>query len=441
MKPATPPASSPLTPLERVFIGGLALIFGLIALHAPLSVFFGVQFGHELIIKAWKEILMGILLVLALIIVTQRRAWGMFVRDPFIWVSLALALLYAVSLQYGQGFKPYAAGLLIDLRYILYAVLVYVAARLFPQTRPLLIQVGLIGAVIVVGFGLLQFVLPKDFLSILGYSKSTIAPYTTIDNYEGLTRLQSMLRGPNPLGAYSLIVALVAGIAALKSAMARRSRIWLGTLAVAALIVLFGSYSRSAYIGLAVGGLVAGAVMLGKRRLVTRKVIGVALIVVLVATLGIFAIRDTTFYTSVLRHEVAGSGPEINSDEGHSSSLSEGWSKTVANPLGYGTGSTGSASLLSQSGYIVENQYLYIAHEAGWLALVLFIVLVGILLKRAYNRRADPLALGVLASGIGLLVIGMFLPVFADDTVSIIWFGLAALVAGGIGYGKQHSTK
>lgn len=441
MKTAPPQASSPLTLLERVFIGGLAIIFGLIVLHAPLSVFFGVQFGHELIIKAWKEILMGILLVLALIIVTQRRAWGIFVRDPFMWVSLVLALLYAVSIQYDQGFKPYAAGLLIDLRYILFAVLVYVAARLFPQTRPLLIRIGLIGAIIVVGFGLLQIVLPKDLLSALGYSKATIAPYTTIDNYEGLTRLQSTLRGPNPLGAYTLIVALVAGIAALRGAMTRRSRLWLGVLATAALIVLFGSYSRSAYIGLAVGGLVAAAVVIGRRRLMTRKVVGATLIVILVAVIGLFAIRDTTFYTSVLRHEVAGSGPEINSDEGHSSSLSEGWSKAVANPLGYGTGSTGSASLLSQTGYIVENQYLYIAHEAGWLVLTLFIILMGILLKRAYNRRADPLALGVLASGIGLLIIGMFLPVFADDTVSIIWFGLAALVAGGINYGKQHSTK
>ena len=48
----------------------------------------------------------------------------------------------------------------------------------------------------------------------------------------------------------------------------------------------------------------------------------------------------------------------------------------------------------------------------------------------AYQRRRDPLAVGVIASGVALLAIGLVLPVFADDTVSIVWFGLAALVAG-----------
>jgi len=46
------------------------------------------------------------------------------------------------------------------------------------------------------------------------------------------------------------------------------------------------------------------------------------------------------------------------------------------------------------------------------------------------------LALGVFASGIGLALVGFFLPVWADDTVSIIWWGLAAVVVGGWGLGN-----
>lgn len=407
------------------------LIFGLIVLHAPLSVFLSVHFGHGLVFKAWKELLMGVLLVAALIIVTQHRAWNTFRRDPVIWVSAMLALLYAISLQFGHGFRPYAAGLLIDLRYILYGVLVYVMIRLFPQARELFLRVGLIGAVIVVGFGLLQFVLPKDFLSVLGYSTATITPYTTIDSYQGLVRLQSTLRGPNPLGAYTLIVALVAGVAALRGRFSRRARIGLVVLAVAALVVLLGSYSRSAYLGVLVGAVVAAVLAIGRRRLVTKKTIAVMAIGVVLIVGGLYAIRNTTFYSSVLKHEVAGSGPAINSDAGHSSSLLVGWAEFIKSPLGSGTGSTGSASLLSGSGYIVENQYLFVAHEAGWAALVLFLALVIVLLRRAYALRAEWLAIGVAASGVGLLAVGMLLPVFADDTVSIVWFGLAAIVAGG----------
>jgi len=34
----------------------------------------------------------------------------------------------------------------------------------------------------------------------------------------------------------------------------------------------------------------------------------------------------------------------------------------------------------------------------------------------------------VWASGLGLILIGLVLPVWVDDTVSIVWWGLAALV-------------
>jgi hypothetical protein len=36
-----------------------------------------------------------------------------------------------------------------------------------------------------------------------------------------------------------------------------------------------------------------------------------------------------------------------------------------------------------------------------------------------------------LASGIGLALIGLLLPVWVDDTVSIVWWGLAAIATGG----------
>ena len=50
-----------------------------------------------------------------------------------------------------------------------------------------------------------------------------------------------------------------------------------------------------------------------------------------------------------------------------------------------------------------------------------------VVLKRLWQRRRDWLALSVLASGIGIAVASLFLPVWADDTVSIVWWGLAGV--------------
>ena len=46
----------------------------------------------------------------------------------------------------------------------------------------------------------------------------------------------------------------------------------------------------------------------------------------------------------------------------------------------------------------------------------------------AWKRRQDWLALGVFGSGIGLALIGVLLPVWVDDTVSIVWWALLAIV-------------
>jgi hypothetical protein len=95
--------------------------------------------------------------------------------------------------------------------------------------------------------------------------------------------------------------------------------------------------------------------------------------------------------------------------------------------MGAGIGSTGSASLLGTEPVIIENQYLMIAHEVGWLGVVLFAVLYGYMVGRLWQQRRDWLALGIWASGVGLAAIGLLLPVWADDTVSIVWWGLAAI--------------
>ena len=109
-------------------------------------------------------------------------------------------------------------------------------------------------------------------------------------------------------------------------------------------------------------------------------------------------------------------------------SLRDGIVRAAQQPFGAGVGSTGSASLLGDSGVIIENQYLFVAHEAGWLGLAIYLAVLVTVLRRLWRRRDDWLALGVFLSGIGLSIVGLFLPVFADDVVALVWWGLSALI-------------
>lgn len=285
-----------------------------------------------------------------------------------------------------------------------------------------------VGGALVVGvFAALQvFILPPDILSLIGYGDTTISPYLTVDENPDYVRVNSTLRGPNPLGAYAVIMLALVGAYWLRGHLrTRRPIVIAAIIAVTGAVALWASYSRSALIG-AVAAI--GIVMLCTvgRRLTRWMWISIVVAVFALAG-GIFAARDTSFVSNVILHENEGTGAEVSSNDGHMESLIDGLDRMVRQPLGGGIGSTGSASLYGDTPLIIENQYLFIAHEVGWLGLALFIGIYVKILAGLWKRRSDWLALGVLASGIGLALIGVLLPVWVDDTVSIVWWGLAAI--------------
>ena len=55
--------------------------------------------------------------------------------------------------------------------------------------------------------------------------------------------------------------------------------------------------------------------------------------------------------------------------------------------------------------------------------------------------RHGALSLGVFASGCGLAIVGLLLPVWVDDTVSIIWWGLAGVAIGGTYHHARTNNK
>jgi hypothetical protein len=416
--------------LGKIYIGILLVIFGGIVLHAPLIVGLGTIFpDYTLLIKSWKEILMLIAGVMALVLMYRNKRYGI-LRDP-IMVAIAIYAILHLLLLFWQptGLASALAGLAIDLRYILYFGLVYIAMSLYPQYKKMFIKVGIAGAVVVLVFALLQvFILPADILKYIGYNINTISPYLTVDQNHAFIRINSTFRGPNPLGAYAgLVLALI--VAAFAKHQIKKEKwplVLTAILSVGGLVALWASYSRSALIGTVVALIFVVVVTVIKHReLINKWVIGGGILLVLVG--GIFAINNTNFLSNFLLHENPNGGSSINSNQDHINSLSDGLKQMVNQPLGAGIGSTGSASLFSNQPEVIENQYLLTAHETGWLGLGLFIYIFVMVLIRLWHKRSDWLVLGVLAGGISMAIIGLLLPVWVDDTVSIIWWGLAAI--------------
>jgi hypothetical protein len=418
--------------LEKLYIGILLVVFGGIVLHAPLSVGFGTLWpDYVLLIKSWKEILILIAAVLVLVILRRKKETAILKEPLLIGIGIYLGLHLVSILLFDGSAASVAAGLAIDVRYIVFFALVFIAMRLYPRYKKVFIRVGIVGALVVVIFAILQvFVLPADILKYIGYSVSTIMPYLTVDQNQDFIRINSTLRGPNPLGAYAVIVLSVLAACWLRVMHHnfKRPMLPVTILLIGGVVALWASYSRSALIAAVIAIAIVLAVTvvpkLSKRVLVASAVVILGLVTVVALTI------NTPFVSTVILHEDPAESGAVNSNDGHIESLQDGLMRMLVQPFGAGVGSTGSASLYTEIPLIIENQYLFIAHEVGWLGLAFFLLIFVGVMSRLWHRRSHWLPLGVFASGVGLAFIGLLLPVWVDDTVAIVWWGLAAVALG-----------
>lgn len=416
---------------DKFVLGLLLAVFAGVVFHAPISVFLGSFFGeYSLVIKAWKEVLLAVASVLLAIKITRQKYWrelfsSRVIRLCFIYMAIHLLSLFV----YWHGTQQAAAGLVIDLRFVLAFVVFYAAIKLYPSFyRPLLIG-GAVAAAVSMLFTFLQVtVLPADFLKHLGYSKETITPYSTIDQNPDYVRINGTLRGPNPLGVYAGLV-LVVIFTYLPELFGRARRIGnkllAAFLALAAFFALWFSYSRSAILMTLAALTIVFIFQYGKK---IHKYVWLGLAAGGLLLLGgLYLARDSHFVSHVILHEDPNEAGQINSNDGHYESLTQGFGLMLSQPLGAGVGSTGSPSLLSGGELIIENYYLYVAHEVGWAGLAAFLVLCAAILAGLFRRHREKLHLALFAGGIGALLACLVLPVWADDTVSIVWFALCGM--------------
>lgn len=411
----------------RIFAVLVLIIVVVVPFHAFLTVWAASIFGHYTLFRLWDEVLLMVIsLGAAYALLTNRELAGHLFRNRLVWLIAAYALLQiiwgAVAYHFDNvSTKALGYAWIVNLRFLVFFVDVWILAQVVPSLSRGWQRVLLVPAAVVAVFAVLQFaVLPHDFLSHFGYGPDTIYPYETINHNINYIRVQSFLRGANPLGAYLLIP-----LSAVVVLLARRWRDWkLGLLLAAVLVALFFSFSRSAWIG-AVITLAAIFVATLSRRQWRR--VGLVTGVLVVFAVGFMAgFHQDVRLQNYLFHTQQHSQVKATSNQGHASALKSGLSDLAHQPFGRGPGTAGPASVYNnRPARIAENYFIQVGQEVGWLGLALFVAINAWVAYVLWQRRTEPLALALFASLLGITFVNLLSHAWADDTLAYLWWGLA----------------
>ncbi len=403
--------------------------------HAFLTVWASSIVGHYTALRLWDDVLLLVVFLVACgWLARDRELLRWFTRSLLVRLILAYTvltiLLGCVALAKGEVTgKALAYGLLVNLRYLAWFLAVLLTAQRSVFLKKSWKNLLLYPAALVVVFAVLQFtVLPHDYLGHFGYNaNTTIAPIETINHDTNYIRVQSFLRGANPLGAYLMVV--LAGVLAFYARGRRRIEgVAYGAL-VLTLVALYASGSRSAWIG---GVLVVGVfawLRLKSRR--SQLVFGgAALAVTIVAALGYLLLKNNVNVQNELLHTQTNSAVKVTSNGAHASALREGVHDVLHQPLGDGPGTAGPSSVYngSHSARIAEDYYIQIAQEVGWVGIALLLAIFTLVAMELYEQAgASPLALVMFTSFIGLGFVNLLSHAWTDDTLAYVWWGFAGI--------------
>jgi len=439
-----PRLTIPINNASKIAATVVAIILILVPFQAFLTVIASDISGGYEYWRLWKEMLLIAITPIVLLVVWQDRTlWQRMQTGWLFWAMICYILLHIglglVALAKGQV-NSYALlyALTINLRLVVIYIFAWVLASGNQWLKLYWKRLLLWPAALVVAFGLLQAtVLPYNFLERFGYGPATVAAYQTVDEKLDFIRIQSTLRGANPFGAYLVLVAAGLLVLLQRAHAERRRNLKLIAASLVVVFVLFNTYSRSAYIGLAVT--IVAAVILAVRNRQERKWLAVSLLVVAIIAGGLFAtFRTNDQLENTLFHTNEDSTSSVSSNEQRLSYLQDGLHDVVTEPFGRGPGTAGPASLHNlQPGRIAENYYIQVAQETGWLGLGLFVAIIVMVAQRLWRRRQDPLARALLISLAGISFINLVQHAWTDDTLGLLWWGLAGIALAS----SQTSTK
>lgn len=414
------------TTLGRPLYLGLLLLLILMPFHAFLTTWAGTTLDHRAFFQAWKEILLVGMSLVALVYVIKDSNLRQFIFSytPNRLIALYIFLHVALTLILRPGWNIAAFGLKTNLGFLVLFVLAQIAA--YQHKRQAIAQtlerIIIAGGITVGVIGLLQVtLLPSDILRHFGYGAGTIQPFLTVSENQGL-RILSTLGGPNQLGQY-----LILPLAVLLAAGLKHFRWWMLAAALPMLISLWFSYSRSAWLGL----LLAVVVILARRLRLRTVILSSVVVAIVVGGLAVasFYGSNSSFKRVIFHASTEPGQHDSNSD--HIIAIGRSVRAIGANPLGYGPGTSGPASIRdkTRTGFIGENYYLQLGIEVGVVGLIIFLmitILVGLGLWHTATQL--PLAAGLLGTLAAVSLINVVLHGWTDSSIALLWWGSAGAI-------------
>lgn len=420
----------------------LWIFFGLLAympLHIFLSTWLGTTFKLLEFAKIAKDLILIIGFVLVLISALDKKWLKTLKKDKLAWfvgLYALLTLVMAIFIPNDQDAE--ALAIVYNLRFLLFFVYGVLLTRLYKADwlQKNALRVVLSVAMIVMTFGFVQYLwLPDDALTRFGYSKGNgVLPAFHIDNKPDLERIMSTIRDPNSLGSYLIIILSLSLTCLLVTKNKDLKNIYTGLIALS-LMCLWFTFSRSAWIGafMAVATVLFLIYFKGKtKRLIIKPSLVIILASVIVLGLvSLYVAKDSYFVKNVILH-----ADESTELEDPNQLRVRFWQESIQSgveqPLGYGPGTAGLASIRNQDqGTILnENYYLQILHEVGVVGLVLFLAILATVAHELYGmtKKENYLAIALLASFVGLAITNFLVHIWSNEAVAYTWWGLAGLV-------------
>lgn len=390
--------------------------------------------------KIAKDVILALLtLFVVCSVVIGRRVTRLF--TILMAISFVYALFHVILwVAHPDIFRDSALiGMVYNIRLPAFLMLGYGAALLRPD---LLKPQFFVRLVIVVGtfvalLGVLQYFLPKDILTHVGYSIERGArPAFFIDDKAEFPRVMATLREPNALAGF-LLVPMGLAIAMLVRTKDQNKRVMLlGMLGVQGL-ALFFTFSRSGWAAaLLVLGLIVGWYYRDMLWTVLKRFWLVGLVAVTLLGFGVYTQRHSPVVESYITH--ASDDADLDSNDYHRIFLQQGLDGIADQPMGHGPGTAGLASIQDPKGsFLTENYYVQLGYEVGVLGLLVFVALNVVVYVRLWPYRNTVLGSVLLATFWGYVLMNMVLHTWSNEAIAGQWWLLAGVALATLGLTKQ----
>lgn len=425
--------------IEKVSLWTFFVLLAYVPFHILLSTWFGSYFHILEATKVFKDVLLFVGTLTALIAATDKPGFKALFRDKILWLIGFYALLTLIMAAFKKtDGDAEALAIVYNLRFLLFFFYAMLLSLSFKADWMLhyAVRVVLGAGLAVLVFGIIQYLwLPNDALTHIGYSRANgVLPAFFIDNKPDLERAMSTLRDPNSFGSYILIIGALALTYYLRVKNKDLKNALLGYLALCLLGLAF-SYSRGAWVGAVFTILAVGYLEFmrrGKRVDASANKLWIAAAAIAGVLLlgGVYAARDSYLVKNIVFHADESTVLE-DPNELRVRFVQESLESAVDNPIGYGPGTAGLASIRNNVQGVVlnENYYLQILHEVGVLGVGLFLAILFIAAKRLYEMaNGNTVAAALLASFVGLAVTNLLVHIWSNETIAYTWWGLAGLV-------------